>query len=85
MAATGNNAPNQNNLFEIYKAQVEALSQLRDVVVKAKINANTAKTIQTSTESIAVSAQAVYDCLTKIAAQDTRRTSGNRRDAAHTY
>jgi len=70
MAVQGNNIPNQNNLFELFKAQVDSLSTLQKIVIKAKIDDKTSKTISVAAESVVISAEAIYDALIKIGSKD---------------
>lgn len=66
MPASGNKIPNQNNLFDIFKSEVEALSALNEVIIKSKIDKNVAKNIQTAVDVLTDSTQAIFDAVTKM-------------------
>ena len=63
---TNNNIPNQNNLFDIFKSQVDTISALDEVLIKAKINQKTGKRIAEASRVILDASKAIYDALMEV-------------------
>ena len=63
---TNNNIPNQNNLFDIFKSQVDTISALDEVLIKAKINQKTGKRIAEASKVILDASKAIYDALMEV-------------------
>lgn len=65
-----NTTPNSNNLFDIFKAQVESISALNDVIVKAKIDKKVGKRIDETTQVVLTATKSIYATLEEISKQN---------------
>lgn len=65
-----NTTPNSNNLFDIFKAQVESISALNDVIIKAKIGKKVGKRIDETTQVVLTATKSIYATLEEISKQN---------------
>lgn len=70
MPATQNNAPNQNDLFAIFQAQVESIATVNDIVVKAGVNKKMIKNISEAASVMTEVTQAIFNSLVNMASKD---------------
>lgn len=70
MPTSQNNAPNQNDLFAIFQAQVESITAVNDIVVKAGVNKKMIKNIDEAASVMTEATQAIFNSLVNIASKD---------------
>ena len=73
MPVSTNTTPNQNNLFDIFRSQVESLSDLNNVIVKAKVNKKMGARISEAVEVTINATTSIYSALDKISSGNTSR------------
>lgn len=83
-ASKKSKAPNQNDLFDIFKAQVEAVAAVNEVVIKAKIDKKTATNIQQAAVAIMDSMSSIFAAVTRTAEFDAKAAESSMNAVAAT-